>query len=148
VTSGRYHRVGGPGVWYASSSQTGAWAELFRHHEPGGVSPLEVIRRIGRARVKALKVLDLSDESVRNTFGVSQEQLTGDDLARCQEIARRAHAAGYEGIVAPSAALKGRRTLAVFASAMEKVAEQTSRVGRPAASARRSLSRVRRIRGE
>jgi hypothetical protein len=107
VTSGRYHRVGGPGVWYASSSQTGSWAELFRHHEPGGVSPLEVIRRIGRARVKALKVLDPCDESVRNTFGVSQEQLTGDDLARCQEIARRAHAAGYEGILAPNGRIEG-----------------------------------------
>jgi RES domain-containing protein len=135
VTSGRYHRVGGPGVWYASSSEIGAWAELFRHHEPSGVSPLEVIRRIGRARIKGLRVLDLRDTRVREALGVSEKDLISDNLTRCQKIAQYAREAGYDAILAPSAALERQRTLAVFATAMQKIAEQSSRVGRPPARA-------------
>ncbi len=128
VTSGRYHRVGGAGVWYASSSETGAWAELFRHHEQGGVSPFEVRRLVGRVRARDPKVLDLTDEQVRAAFGVSDRDLTGDDLTRCQSIANRACAAAYDGILAPSAALKGQTTLVVFASAVKKISEVSSHV--------------------
>ena len=142
VTTGRYHRTGGPGVWYASSSENGAWAELFRHHEPGGVSPLEVIRRIGRARAKGLRVLDLTNARVRELLDVSESELTADDLTLCQEIADYARDAGFDAILAPSAALEGQRTIAVFASAMRKITEERSRVASPPARARRLLGRV------
>lgn len=46
---GRYHRAGDPGMWYASSTERGAWAELFRHWYFEDVSPFEVHRRVGRA---------------------------------------------------------------------------------------------------
>ncbi len=94
VTPGRYHRVGGGGVWYASSSETCAWTELFRHHEPGGVSPFEIRRRIGRVRVRNLKVLDLTNSRTRESWGVSQADPTADDLTRCQTLAERARRAG------------------------------------------------------
>ena len=143
MTNGRYHRTYGPGVWYASSSENGAWAELFRHHEPGGVSPLEVIRRMGRARVKGLRVLDLTDANVREMFGASRNDLVTDRLALCQKIAGYAWKSGYDGILAPSAALEGERTLVVFASAMRKITEQRSRIGRPPARAHRLLGSIR-----
>jgi RES domain-containing protein len=143
VTTGRYHQAGGPGVWYASSSENGAWAELFRHHEPGGVSPLEVIRRIGHARVR-LRVLDLTDARVREILEVSERELTGDDLTPCQKVAEYARNSGYDAIFAPSAALEGQQTIAVFSSAMRKITEGRSRVGSPSARARRLLGRVRR----
>jgi RES domain-containing protein len=143
VTSGRYHRAGGPGVWYASSTENGAWAELFRHHEPGGVSPLEVIRRIGRVRTKRLRVLDLMDPGVRRTLGVSEQDLIGDDLMRCHEIAQYARNAGYDAILAPSAALERTLTLAIFASAAQKVTEQHSHIGRPPPRIRHVLVRTR-----
>ena len=139
VTTGRYHRFGDPGLWYASSSEDGAWAELFRHHEAGGVSPLEVIRRIGRAQVKRLRVLDLTDARVREILNVSERELTGDDLTQCQKVAEYARDSGYDAVLAPSAALDGQRTIAVFSSAMRKVAEEHSRVGSPPARARRLL---------
>jgi RES domain-containing protein len=120
VTSGRYHRLGGAGVWYASSNEYSAWAELFRHHEAGGVSPLEVIRRIGRVPIKRLRVLDLTDARVRDAFGVSDGELISDNLTHCREIAQYGQKAGYDAIFAPSAALEGQRTLAVFAFAMQK----------------------------
>jgi RES domain-containing protein len=143
VTTGRYHQAGGPGVWYASSSENGAWAELFRHHEPGGVSPLEVIRRIGQARVRGLRVLDLTDAGVREILGVSERDLIGDDLSPCQQIADYAHSSGFDAILAPSAALEGHRTVAFFSSAMRKITEGRSRVGSPPARARRLRGRVR-----
>jgi RES domain-containing protein len=141
VTTGRYHRVGDPGIWYASSSEDGAWAELFRHHEPDGVSRLEVIRRIGRARVRRLRVLDLTDARVREILDVSERELTGDDLTQCQKVAEYARESGYDGVVAPSAALDGQRTIAVFSSAMRKIGEEHSRVGSPPARARRMLGK-------
>ena len=143
VTSGRYHQVGGPGVWYASSSETGAWAELFRHHEQGGVSPFEVRRLVGKVRVRNLKVLDLTDEQVRVTLRVSGSDLAGDDLTRCQSIANRARVAGYDGILAPSAALDGQTTLAVFASAADKISEASSHVRHAPARMRRFSGQVR-----
>jgi RES domain-containing protein len=144
VTSGRYHRAGGAGVWYASSSETAAWAELFRHHERGGVSPFEVRRLIGRVRFQALKVLDLTDRRVREALGVSADDLAADDLSRCQAIAEHARAAGYDGVLAPSAALEGQKTLAIFASAVNEISEESSRVCRAPARMRRFSARVHR----
>jgi RES domain-containing protein len=143
VTSGRYHRSGGRGAWYASSSETGAWAELFRHHETGGVSPFEIRRLVGRALVSELRVLDLTNAMVRDAFGVAESDLVDDDLSPCQQVSDRAHAIGYDGILAPSAALAGQQTLAVFASAMRKAAEEHSRVKQAPPRMRRFSSRVR-----
>jgi RES domain-containing protein len=143
ITTGRYHRANGPGIWYASSSEDGAWAELFRHHEPGGVSPMEVIRRIGRARVSRLRVLDLTDARVLESLDISEHDLIGDDLTQCQQIADYARSSGFHAILAPSAALEGHRTVAIFLSAMRKIAEGRSRVGSPPARARQLLGRVR-----
>jgi len=58
VSSGRYHRRGGPGVWYASDREQAAWAELLRHFVDEGVDPFEIRRRIGRVQVRGLRVLD------------------------------------------------------------------------------------------
>jgi RES domain-containing protein len=143
VTTRRYHRADGPGVWYASSSEDSAWAELFRHHEPGGVSPLEVIRRVGQARVSRLRVLDLTAARVREILNISERDLIGDDLSLCQRIADYARSSGFDAILAPSAALEGHGTVAIFLSAMRKIAEGRSRVGSPPARARRILARVR-----
>jgi hypothetical protein len=54
---------------------------------------------------------------------------------------------GFDAILAPSAALEGHRTIAVFASAMRKITEERSRVGSPPSRARRLLGRVRLRRG-
>jgi RES domain-containing protein len=94
-------------------------------------------------RTKQLRLLDLMDAEVRRALGVSEQDLIGDDLTRCQEIAQYARNAGYEAILAPSAALKCTRTLAIFASAIQKVTEQHSHVGRPPPRTRHVLSRMR-----
>jgi RES domain-containing protein len=143
VTNGRYHQAGGSGVWYASSSANGAWAELFRHHEAGAIAPSEVIRRMGSARVRRLRILDLTNPRVREAFDISEAELTSDEPTQCQRVAEYAHASGYDAILAPSAALEGNQTVAIFASAMRKIAEVHSHVGTPPARARRLLERKR-----
>jgi RES domain-containing protein len=94
------------------------------------LSPFEIRRRVGRARVRGLRVLDLTDAAVRGALGVDAAELVSNDLARCQAIAASAEREGYEGILAPSAALAGERVLAVFASALDKLTEEHSRVQR------------------
>lgn len=127
VTTGRFHTVGGPGVWYGSDQEQAAWAELFRHTLGGGIDAFEIRRRIGVARVAGGEVLDLTDQAVRDRVGVSQADLIGDDYRLTQQIA--AHAVGtFDGILSPSAALPGRRTLAVFPTGMQRLSEESSRI--------------------
>jgi RES domain-containing protein len=139
----RYNRVGEPGVWYASFTERGAWAELFRHWGQDEISPFEVRRRVGRARVEGLAVLDLTDPEVRDELGVAEDELIADDVTRCQQLAADARDAGFDGLLAPSGALDGETTLAVFASAMGKVASEHSRVQRPPVRVIDVLTRIR-----
>lgn len=100
------------------------------------------MRRVGRARVR-LRVLDLTDARVREILDVGERELTGDDLTHCQKVAEYARNSGYDAIFAPSAALEGQRTIAVFSLAMRKISEGRSRVGSPPARMRRLLGRIR-----
>lgn len=127
----RYTAAGRVGVWYASLSERGAWAELFKHWGQEEVSPFEVRRRVGRVRVTDLRVLDLTDASVRRHLNVSEDDLIGDDWAPCQKISIQAHSVGFEGILAPSAALAGETTLVVFPEGIGKLDAEHSRVQRP-----------------
>jgi RES domain-containing protein len=126
-------------------TEHGAWAELFRHHTSTELSPFEVRRRIGRARVENLRVLDLTDSRVRETLGVTDDDLVGDDLTRCQALGEAARAAGFEGVLAPSAALAGEVILVVFRSGTSKLTEEQSRVQRAPARLRALVSRIRRL---
>jgi RES domain-containing protein len=100
-------------------------------------------RRVGRAGAHGLRVLDLTDPTVLAALGVNREVPVSNDLSQCQDIAKWAQRAGYEGILAPSAALDGQLILAVFASAVAKLTGEHSRVQRPP---RRMAPLMRRIR--
>lgn len=130
-TQGRYHRFGGPGVWYASSREQAAWAELFRHVPEGGVDPFEVRRRVGRIHVDGLQVLDLTSPQVQAALGLDASVLGRDDYRLTQQIAAAAREAGCEGILAPSAALPGCRTLVVFTAGRPRLTVEREAVRRP-----------------
>lgn len=129
-TDGRYHQRGGSGVWYGSDQEQAAWAELFRHFVAEGVDPFEVRRRVGRVRV-GLEVLDLTDERVRAGLHISAEDLIGDDYAISQDIAIAAESSGFEGVLAPSVALPGRRTLVVFQAGLRSLVAERSAIRQP-----------------
>jgi RES domain-containing protein len=127
---GRYHRAREPGVWYASNQEQAAWAELFRHFVDDGIDPFEVRRRVGRVSVD-LKVLDLTDAQVRHHLGISESDLLSDDYTGTQALAAAARDAGFDGILAPAAALPGRQTLVVFVHAFPKVHAERSEIRQP-----------------
>ena len=143
-TDGRYHRVGRAGVWYASDQEQAAWGALFRHFVGEGVDPFEVRRRIGHVDVTDLEVLDLTDERVRQLLGISVLDLTSDDYSVTQAIAEAARQAGFGGILAPSAALPGRRTLVVFSHGTKALAYGPSSVRMPRARMRHLQRSIRR----
>ena len=86
---------------------------------------------MGAVDVAGLEVLDLTDEAVRSSLGLTMEDLTGEDYARAQEVADAARAVGFGGILAPSAAMEGRRTLVVFATGFPSLVFDRSRVRQP-----------------
>lgn len=130
VTDGRYHQRGGTGVWYGSDQEQASWSELFRHFTDDGIDPFEVRRRTGRVTVD-IDVLDLTDRTIRASIGVIETQLTGEDYRLTRAIAAAADAAGFGGILAPSAALLGRRTLVVFQPFLGALEPERSAVRQP-----------------
>ena len=118
LTDGRYHRVGERATWYGSSSEATAWAELFKN-PPNGVDPLETRRRLGRVSFDVV-ALDLTNKTVQESLGVTADDLTSRDRSICQALADLAREAGFEAIIAPSAATAQQTTLAVFAPAYEQ----------------------------
>lgn len=103
----------------------------MRHFLDTGVDPFEIRRRVGRVTVTNLDVLDLTNPAVCAALELPEVTLCGDDYACTQQLAADAAAAGYQGILAPSAALPGRRTLVVFASAAWAMDEESSAVRQP-----------------
>jgi hypothetical protein len=103
----------------------------MRHFVDDGVDPFELRRRVGRVKVDRLQVLDLTDPSVRAAVGLEEADLVGDDYAKTQAIAFAAAAAGFGGLLAPSAALPGRRTLVVFAGGASAITAEWSSVRQP-----------------
>lgn len=130
VGPGRYHRRGEPGVWYESSQEQPAWAELFRHFINEGVDPFEVRRRVGRVFV-TLEVLDLTDAAVRIHLGIDESDLIGDGYSITQDIAAAARDSGFHAVLAPAAALPDRETLAVFAHALPSLSAERSAIRQP-----------------
>jgi RES domain-containing protein len=90
-------------------------------------------------------VLDLTDAQVREALAVTEDDLTRDDLTRCQTLGDAARVAGLEGVLAPSAALAGEVILVVFPSGTPKLTEEQSRVQRAPARLRALVSRIRRL---
>ena len=140
---GRFHRVGDAATWYSSLTTRDAWAQLFRHTS-GGVDTFEVKRRIGHALVSGLVVLDLTDKRIRRAVGIRLTELRSNNHAECQKVAREARAAGLEGILAPSAALRAETTLVVFDRALKKIAERDARIETPPERMRAVRRRIRR----
>lgn len=114
--SGRYHRAGGRPTWYGSSTEGAAWAE-FARALPDGTDPTQFQRRLARVSFDVV-ALDLASPAVHRALGIEPSTLVSDDLEVCQTLADLAADAGFEAVVAPSAAAPRETTLAVFDAAI------------------------------
>lgn len=103
---------------------------MLRHFSGNAVDPFEIRRRVGRVKVD-LEVLDLTDTRVLAQLGVVGEDLCSDDYRMTQERASAARQIGFDGVLAPSAALPGQQTLVVFARALGKVHLEREKARQP-----------------
>ncbi|MEW6682228.1 MAG: RES family NAD+ phosphorylase [Nitrospirota bacterium] len=108
---GRYNPPGEFGALYCGLTTETCWAELEHKHE--GRLKRSAFRLV-RLSVRLQRVLDLTASTVRDALDLPPEALTRPtDYALTRAIARSAREAGFEAILAPSAAGKGT-ILAIF----------------------------------
>ena len=124
---GRYHVARGTPTWYGSSTEAGAWAE-FARSAPTGVDLRSARRRLGRVTFDVV-ALDLTNPSVIGALGISRADLVSDDRIVCQQLAETAVDTGFDAIIAPSAAVDGAMTLAVFGDAIKSKATKVEDLG-------------------
>jgi RES domain-containing protein len=128
---GRYNPKGGFRAVYGSLEFDTATAELLAHHRrQGRPDPDADVFPIAAVSLEAEveRLLDLTDVTVRRAMKVSLKDLRGEwqdtqDFGRealTQAIGRLARAAGFQGLLAPSAARPGGRNVVLFLDRLSK----------------------------
>lgn len=113
TTSGRGHVLGGPGACYLSDTLEAVVAEAMRRFvDPNEIDPSLVLGQFGSARV-VLDVLDMTDPTTLGALDISPDELVLDDRRLPQKVVSFAAGLGFGGIILPSAALPGARTLVI-----------------------------------
>jgi RES domain-containing protein len=111
---GRWNRIGDPPTQYWALSPEAAWAELIRHEDLRTEEALAELRMpMWVCRVPATGIVDLCDPAVRARYGLTLDDLTDEDWTACQ-CASATLRQEVRGVIAPSAALPGARTLTLF----------------------------------
>jgi hypothetical protein len=111
--SGRFHRAASDTVQYLCVHPLGPAAEMLRHNVGPNGDPDQVVLNLWAA------VLDI-DHVVRVDFddcaryGLSADELVGDDYAPTQTLADLVRDSGASAMIVPSAALPGTHNLVVF----------------------------------
>lgn len=108
---GRYNPPG-VGALYLGESARACRAEVARHVEPLPELVLGVLD------VHLAAVCDLTDPVVRSSLGIDESDLTGDDWSVAQALGVAIRAAGFEALLAPSAA-GPFSTLVIFKDRLE-----------------------------
>jgi RES domain-containing protein len=98
LVGGRYNPAGEFGALYLAESQEACRAEVTRRIEPDAAMSL------GELEVDLEVVCDLTDPTTLRALGVTHAALVGADWSVTQAIGRALRDAGFEGLVAPSAA--------------------------------------------
>lgn len=124
LNGGRYNLPGTKGVLYASFEKVTAVAEVARGLKLRGINPMEYGPDDWWAyelELTSSRVLDLTDPKVLERLQISAAAIVGDEVAVTRQIGKQALEAGYEAIVAPSAAHEGGKNLVVFLNAAAQV---------------------------
>lgn len=119
--SGRWHRQGQGYAQYLSLEPLGAWAELVRYERiRDGRRAAQYRRRLWLVLVRERDIADLSTFDRYAACGLDPRIAVGDHAA-AQALADELRAAGYRGLLSPSAALAGATNLTLFGERYEKV---------------------------
>lgn len=100
---GRYHTKSAFRIVYTATSLEQAWAEYFGTLRHAGMAVEDLLPvTVFAIETRLSRVLDLTDDSVRNALGVSLDGLLADDWILPQEIGKTAFDVGYEALLVPS----------------------------------------------
>jgi len=120
---------------YAAFTDATALAEAKANHLYYGLDPADALpRTIVAVDVKLAKVLDLTDDTVRKSLGVSATRMRGDDWRKLnrkhdesltQAIGRAVYTVGMEGLVVP--ACDGGKNLVCFPENLKDASSVTIR---------------------
>jgi len=112
---GRWHRIGDGATQYLSTTVDGAWAELIRAEGLRSEQEMALVRMpMWVAEVHVQQIADYGDFEKAEMAGFPPEALIDDDYSRCQEEGKRLRRAGFQGVLAPSAALPNSFNLTLF----------------------------------
>lgn len=119
--SARWHRQGESYAQYLSLSAQGAWAELVRYEGIRDAAYASAQRRtLWQVFVRDDGIADLSDFDRWATCGLDPRDAVAEHEA-AQQLGDELRAAGYRGVLAPSAALPGATNLTLFGVRYEAV---------------------------
>lgn len=106
---GRWNMAKRYGALYSTLDRETCIGELEREARRRGLDIEDLQpREIFSLKVRLKKVLDLTDPKVISLLGISKEDLTLEDCTLPRKIADAARKLGYEAILSPSAASKGK----------------------------------------
>ncbi len=112
---GRWHRVGDEPTQYLSTTVEGAWAELIRTAEISSEPEVALVRMpMWAAQIHLNCLADYGTFEQAAAAGFPPDALVDEDYSRCQEEGQRLRAAGFQGVLSPSAALPGTTNLTIF----------------------------------
>jgi hypothetical protein len=118
---GRWHREGEGYAQYMALEPLGAWAELVRYEGIRAKPRADGYRRrLWHIFVEEKDIADLSTFAHYTACGLDPRLAVGDHGAS-QQLADDLRAAGFRGILSPSAALSGATNLTLFGERYEKV---------------------------
>jgi hypothetical protein len=123
---GRWHRVGDQPTQYLSMSVEGSWAELIRAEGLRSEAEVALLRMpMWVAEVDVKRIADYETFEKASEAGFSPDALIDENFDRCQVEGLRLREAGFDGVLAPSAALPGASNLTLFGARI------ASRWGKP-----------------
>lgn len=112
---GRWHRAGDGPTQYLSTTVEGAWAELIRAERLRSEAEVALLRMpMWVAELDIRRIADYGTFEQAEVAGFSPDTLIDEDYARCQEEGKRLRDAGFQGVLAPSAALPDSVNLTLF----------------------------------
>jgi hypothetical protein len=120
-SSARWHRRGEGYAQYLSLEPPGAWAELIRYEAITDVArAASYRRRLWLLFVREHEIADLSTFDRYDDCGLDPRIAVGGHAAS-RELADELRAAGFRGLLSPSAALAGATSLTLFGPRYEAI---------------------------
>lgn len=112
---GRWHLPGDGPTQYLCSTVEGAWAELIRAEGLSSEAEVALVRMpIWVTEVNLQKIADYGTFEKAEEAGFPFDALVEEHYGRCQAEGKRLRDAGYQGVLAPSAALTDALNLTLF----------------------------------